>query len=158
MNRNTKRIECALVEEDSECKPSICILPERDCMHRLGEKCGWVEFGDNEKFASLRGVTVNKYSSEAKKGIVKIKTLMIIDGYYEFIKKKFDKYPSNKDNVFTVLAFPFNYANHYWSSFMITKALEDDVILEYASTLPDKSLGLFNQAIEELQTYFEYGN
>lgn len=152
------KIQCALLNENIESKPKKCVNPKVSCMHRLGKRCNWVEFGDTESFLATRNMTANRFTMECKKGSVRIRMMLIIDNYYEFLKAKHNIYPSLEDNVFTCLEFPFDYPNHYWSKDMIDQTLVESNIEDFSKTLTDKAVELFLGSLNVLKEYFEDDN
>ena len=126
-------------------------------MHRLRGKCYWVESGDTEEFVVRRDISNNKFTSEAKKSVIDIKSLFIVDRFYEFIRAEYNIYPQYEDRL-PDLEFPFDYPGHIWSDGIIDKALDDDVVDSFAKHLPDKSFNLLLDSLDFLRSFFDNDN
>lgn len=151
------KIPCALIDNRINNKPTACMHKDHACMHRLRGKCYWVESGDVEEFASRRDVSINKFTSEAKKSVVDIKALFIVDRYYEFIRSEYNIYPKYEERI-NDLEFPFDFVGHIWSKETIDKALDDDTLDSFVKHLPDKSIDSLVDSLDFLRSFFDNDN
>lgn len=145
-------VECPMVSGIKPKRNDRCINPSIDCMHNVDGKCCWVEIGDIEGFVTLRGITNNKFTAEAKKESAKIRELVIVDSYYNYLKSRFNIYP--KTRCSRVLSFPFDYVDHYWSDELLLEATKGSVLEDFCSDLPERSADILRAAIENLLNNF----
>lgn len=151
------KIPCALIDNRINNKPTSCTHKDHACMHRLNGKCYWVESGDIEEFANRRGISNNKFVSEAKKSVTDIKALYIVDSFYEYIRSEYNVYPKYEERI-EDLEFPFDYQGHIWSQAIIDLALDDDVLDSFVKSLPDKSIDLLVDSLDFLRSFFDNDN
>jgi hypothetical protein len=151
-----KMIQCALIENRIATKPTKCTHLDHSCMHRVDGRCCWVESGDNDGFASRRNLSSNKFVSEAKKSVSKIKLLYLIDRYYEYIRSEYGIYPKKGEGK--SLEFPFDYEGHIWSDEIIRKALSENNLEAFAKHLPNKSVNVLIDSLESLRIFFDNSN
>lgn len=122
-------------------------------MHNIEGACAWVEFGDNESFISTRKVSNNKFISEAKKSSSNIKRMLLVDNYYEYLRGRFDIYPTERAAV--ELEFPFDYPDHIWSDALLELAVDEEILESFCESLPEKSADLLRNSVYDLELEFE---
>lgn len=151
------KIPCALIESRVNNKATACTHKQHPCMHRLRGKCYWVEAGDTEEFITRRDMSTNKFNSEARRSVSDIKTLFLVDRFYEFLRAEHSMYPK-LDQAITDLEFPFNYPGHIWSIDLVNVALSESSVEAFAKHLPDKSIDTLIESLEILRSFFDNSN
>lgn len=122
--------------------------------------CNWVELGNNEKFARIKQLTPAKFSSRSKTAVERIRTMYLVDSYYNSLIEKHDIDPKVYIRL-TDLAFPYDYPNHYWSIELLRFALLYDNVSDFKERVVGKSWDFFIEMIEyfrELVQEFDDAN
>lgn len=145
-------VNCPLVSESKPKRKKVCVLDNTECMHNIEGKCCWVELGDTEGFISARGITTNKFTSEAKRESSRIRELVIVDSYYSYLKSRFNIYPDASDK--RNLSFPFDYVDHHWSDKLLFEATKSSVLEDFCADLPERSADTLRDSIENLLNDF----
>lgn len=147
-----KNLECPIKTESKPNKRIKCAISNPECMHNVDGICCWVEIGDTDGFIQSRGITSNRFTSEAKKDGARIKLLVVVDSYYEYLKATLGVYPSTECR--RDLTFPFDFDGHCWTYDLLLEATKSSVLEEYCLTLPDRSADMLRNAIDKLLSDF----
>lgn len=150
--RHLNAEDCPLTNGGTSNPPSCAYT---SCLHNNANGvCIYVSDPEVKVYAAQKMIPLNRASRESKEGVIRIKTMTLVDHYFDYIRCTLPN--QQAEEVLRGLEFPFDFEEHRWTLPMLKFASKQSSLENFCKEhrWPVDNVGAFLQpAIRSLSEY-----